>query len=156
MPKVLVTGMSGTGKSTVLEKLGENGHRVVDTDTDAWCRWVTEDDGDTDWIWREDAITELLDGHREGKLFVSGCKSNQYKFYKSFDHVVLLSAPEQVMLERIAQRSNNPYGKSKQEREMILEHRALVEPLLRRAATVEIDTSVPVDEVVRQLEQLTA
>ena len=39
--KVLVTGMSGTGKSTALQVLGERGHRVVDTDTDEWSHWVT-------------------------------------------------------------------------------------------------------------------
>jgi dephospho-CoA kinase len=41
MPKVLVTGMSGTGKSAALQALGERGHRVVDTDTDQWSHWVT-------------------------------------------------------------------------------------------------------------------
>jgi dephospho-CoA kinase len=45
MPKVLVTGMSGTGKSTALRALGERGHRVVDTDTDQWSYWVTSADG---------------------------------------------------------------------------------------------------------------
>ncbi|MDX6420861.1 MAG: hypothetical protein QOG28_5481, partial [Trebonia sp.] len=56
MPKVLVTGMSGTGKSAALQELGERGHRVVDTDTDQWSHWVTSPDGSPDWIWREDAI----------------------------------------------------------------------------------------------------
>jgi len=32
--RVLVTGMSGTGKSTVLGELRRRGHRVVDTDYD--------------------------------------------------------------------------------------------------------------------------
>lgn len=156
MLKILVTGMSGTGKSTVLEKLGERGHRVVDTDTDEWCRWVTEEDGGTDWIWREEAIEKLLADHKQGMLFVSGCKSNQADFYDSFDHVVLLSAPVDVMLSRIASRTNNPYGKSDEERQMILEHQRFIEPLLRKSATLEIDTTAPVDDVVRELEKLSA
>jgi dephospho-CoA kinase len=36
MPKVLITGMSGTGKSTALHVLHERGHRTVDTDTEQW------------------------------------------------------------------------------------------------------------------------
>jgi hypothetical protein len=45
MPRVLVTGMSGTGKSAALQMLGKRGHRVVDTDTDQWSHWVTLPDG---------------------------------------------------------------------------------------------------------------
>lgn len=32
MKRVLLTGMSGTGKSTVIDKLAEGGYRAVDTD----------------------------------------------------------------------------------------------------------------------------
>jgi dephospho-CoA kinase len=152
--KVLVTGMSGTGKSTVLEHLGARGHRVVDTDTDEWSHWATLPDGTPDWIWREDAVAELLDGHRCGHLFVAGCKSNQGRFYPLFDHIVLLSAPVEVLLARIAARTNNPYGKSQRERDLIRSHVELVEPRLRATATVEIDASLPLAAVVRRLEAL--
>ncbi|MEU4323989.1 AAA family ATPase [Nonomuraea dietziae] len=154
MPKVLVTGMSGTGKSTALEVLASRGHRTVDTDDDRWSHWVTLSDGSSDWVWREEAIAELLDGHTMGSLFVAGCKSNQGKFYSRFDHVVLLSAPAEVMLARIATRTNNPYGKRPEEREAVLRDLADVEPLLRATSTLEIDTRVPLDTVVRRLEEL--
>jgi dephospho-CoA kinase len=155
MSKVLVTGMSGTGKSAALQMLGERGHRVVDTDTDQWSRWVTTPDGSPDWIWREDAIEALLGGHRHGHLFVSGCKTNQGWFYPQFDHVVLLSAPSDVLLARIAARTSNPYGKDAAERAQIVRDLAEVEPLLRATATVEIDAAAPLAQVVRQLEDLT-
>jgi adenylate kinase family enzyme len=155
MPKVLVTGMSGTGKSTALRYLGLRGHRVVDTDTGRWSRWVTLPDGSADWIWREDAMAALLAGHRHGRLFVAGCKSNQGRFYPQFDHVALLSAPADVLLARIAQRTGNPYGKRPGEREQILLYLATVEPRLRATATVEIDAAAPISEVVQRLEELT-
>jgi thymidylate kinase len=101
-------------------------------------------------------MTELLTGHDQGKLFVSGCKSNQADFYHLFEHVVLLSVPSEVMLARIASRTDNPYGKSREERELILQHHTVIEPLLRRSATVEIDASAPLEDVVRQLEALSA
>jgi hypothetical protein len=60
--------MSETGKSSVLELLAARGHEVVDTDTDndndAWCRWVIDEDGAPDWIWREDAVAALLETRR--------------------------------------------------------------------------------------------
>lgn len=152
--RALVTGMSGTGKSSAVAMLAARGHRVVDTDSDAWSHWVTLPDGSADWVWREDVMAALLTGHRHGTLFVAGCKSNQGRFYRWFEHVVLLSAPAEVLLTRIAARTSNPYGKSPEERDLILAHLAEIEPRLRGSATVEIDASVPLVEVVRRLEDL--
>ncbi|HEY1176164.1 MAG TPA: AAA family ATPase [Phytomonospora sp.] len=146
MPRVLITGMSGTGKSTVLAALAERGHRTVDADGDAWSHWGTGPDGEPDWMWREDRMAELLAGHAD--LFVAGTSVNQGGFYDRFERVVLLSAPAEVMLARIAARTNNPYGKSDAERAAVLRNLAEVEPLLRAGADVEIDTARPVAEVV--------
>ncbi|GAA3345749.1 AAA family ATPase [Amorphoplanes nipponensis] len=154
MATILITGMSGTGKSTALGVLAAHGHRTVDTDTDRWSRWVTRPDGSADWIWREPEMTGLLSRPGPGHLFVAGCKSNQGTFYPLFDEVVLLSAPAEVILARIAARTGNPYGKSPEQRAAVLDHLAHVEPLLRATATAAIDASAPLDEVVRQLEAL--
>jgi dephospho-CoA kinase len=157
MAKVLVTGMSGAGKSTALLGLGHRGHRVVETDADGWCRWETDGDGAPDQVWREDRIAALLDGHEGGHLFVAGCRSNQGQFHARFDAVVLLSAPVKVLLGRIERRTGNPFGKSAEERQRVLADCAEVEPLLRKAATFEIDAAgTPVEEVVRLLEQVAA
>ncbi|ONK09819.1 AAA family ATPase [Streptomyces sp. MP131-18] len=154
MPKVLVTGMSGTGKSTALRALAGRGHRAVDTDTDRWSHWVTLPDGSADRVRREAAMKDLLTGHRDGSLFVAGCKSNQGDFYPLFDRVVLLSAPAAVLMDRGAARTGNPYGKRPEERAAILADLAEVEPLLRATADAEIDATAPLARVVRQLEAL--
>lgn len=149
MAKVLVTGMSGTGKSSVLRVLGERGHLVVDTDTDEWSEWV----GDG-WNWRETAVGALLESHEHGHLFLAGCHTNQGRFYDRLDAVVLLSAPAEVLLERIDARTDNPYGKSLEERELVLRHLAHVEPLLRATATAELDATEPLEVLADRLEQL--
>jgi AAA domain len=154
MSKVLVTGMSGTGKSSALRLLAARGHQTVDTDTDEWSCWVTLPDGSPDWIWREDAMSNLLRSHASGSLFIAGCKTNQGRFYAEIDHVALLSAPVDLLFARIAARSDNLYGKTPAERDMILRYVEEVEPLLRASATVEIDASAPLQDVVSQLEQL--
>jgi dephospho-CoA kinase len=151
MAKVLVTGMSGTGKSSVLRVLAGRGHRVVDTDTDEWSEWI-----DGDWLWDERAIAELLAGHERGHLFLAGCRTNQGRFYDRLDAVVLLSAPADVLLGRIAARDDNPYGKSPEQRELVLRHLAEVEPLLRATATAELDATAPLDEVADRLEAIAA
>jgi adenylate kinase family enzyme len=152
---VLVTGMSGTGKSTVLAELARRGHRVVDTDVGDWGEDVrTAEPPGWERIWRAERIEALLAGHAGGHLFVSGCVSNQGRFSSSFDAVVLLSAPLEVILERVASRATNDYGKSDGERELIVHHVATVEPLLRAGATAEIDTRRTPVEVADELEAI--
>ncbi|MGH8932018.1 MAG: AAA family ATPase [Egibacteraceae bacterium] len=154
MLRVLITGMSGTGKSSALLGLARRGHRVVDTDSDTWSHWVTSEEGTPDWIWREDAMTDLLTGHRHGKLFVAGCKTNQKEYYPWFEHVALLSAPAGVLLSPVAHRTTNSYGKSRDERDEILYYLTEVEPLLRSSATVEIDATASLEDVVQRLDEL--
>ena len=148
MARVLITGMSGTGKSTALAELEHRGIRVVDTDEAPWSEWSDADGG---YMWHEDLVAELLAGDDGSTLYVSGTVSNQGRFYDRFDAVVLLSAPAEVLLQRIASRTTNDYGKSDRERELILQHVAEVEPLLRATCTHEIDTTQPVSAVVAQL-----
>src|SRR5689334_22126179 len=140
MRRVLVTGMSGTGKSSALATLRKRGYVVVDTDDAGWTHWSTEDGG---FVWHEERISDLLAREHDVPLFVSGTVSNQGKFYAQFDAVVLLSAPLEVLLERIAQRTTNDYGKSPAEQALILDHLAEVEPLLRATCTHEVDATRP-------------
>lgn len=151
--QVLVTGMSGNGKSSALEALGGRGHRVVETDDPGW--WEERPDGDgVDRFWREDAVAALLAEEDPRTLFVSGCVPNQGAFYDRFDAVVLLSAPAEVVLDRVARRTEHDFGKRPGEREKILRDLAEVEPLLRRGATHEIDTRLPLAEVVDRLDAI--
>jgi dephospho-CoA kinase len=154
MPVVLVTGMSGTGKSAALAELARRGHQVVDTDEGGYSDEVRSSDGGREQLWREQRIEALLDGHDKGVLFVSGCVANQGRFYPRFDAVVLLTAPAEVILERVAARTTNDFGKSDEERRRILGDQARVEPLLRQGATTELDTRAPLAEVVDALAQI--
>jgi len=147
--RILVTGMSGTGKSSALAELARRGVRVVDTDEPGW----TVEDADGGRWWDEERIVALLDEAR-APLVVSGAVTNQGRFYDRFDAIVLLSAPVDVLLERIAGRATNDYGKSPEEQALVLEHVREVEPLLRATCTHEIDATLPLSEVVGRLLEL--
>jgi shikimate kinase len=144
VPRVLVTGMSGAGKTTVLNELRRRGVHTVDTDYDGW----TSPDG----TWDATRMDALLEGARD--LVVSGTVENQGHFYDRFAYVVLLSAPLDVLLERVMTRTSNPYGRSAVHRVAMAQYVDTVEPLLRRGATVELDGTRPVDDLADTIESL--
>lgn len=153
MTAVLITGMSGTGKSTVLAELARRGHRTVDTDEPEWSEEVPlAGVHGVEQLWREEPMARLLAEPGPGALFVAGCVANQIRFYDSFAAIVLLSAPLAVMLARIDARTTNAFGTSPADRARILADFDEVEPLLRQTATIEIGTDRPLAEVVSAVE----
>lgn len=146
MCRVLITGMSGTGKSTLLIELHRRGHLTVDTDYGDWVL--------PSGVWDPVRMATLLERHAH--VIVSGTVENQVDFYDRFDHIVLLSAPWATLLERVTSRSNNPYGRTQAQQDEIRFYLTTVEPLLRRSATLELDGASPVNELADAVESLTA
>jgi hypothetical protein len=77
MKRVLLTEMSGTGKSSTIRVLAARGYRAVDADESGRSELVHVH-GDSgvslsepgqDWLWREDRIRELLSSEDAGVLF---------------------------------------------------------------------------------------
>jgi hypothetical protein len=153
--EVLVTGMSGTGKSAALQLLGERGpprrghrHRPVES---------------LDHLARRLGRLDMARGRHRQPAGQSPARPPLRRRLQDQPakvlpavrpYIALLSAPAGILLARITTRTSNPYGKHPVERALILQHLAEVEPRLRATATVEIDASAPLSEVVRQLEDL--
>lgn len=144
MARVLVTGMSGTGKSTVLNELQRRGHRTVDTDYDGWEL--------AQGVWDEARMDAFL--ARYQNVVLAGTAENQGRFYDRFRHVVLLSVPAEVILERVGRRTRNPYGKTAEQQAEILHYLRTVEPLLRTGATLELDGRAAIADLADLIEGL--
>ena len=98
MQRVLLTGMSGVGKSTVAERLSGLGYKVVETDHGGYS--VVDEHGYQQWD--VDRVRELLATEDADVLFVVGSDDAQVQFYPDFDQIVLLRAPRDIMVERLA------------------------------------------------------
>lgn len=91
MKRILLTGMSGTGKSTVIRELAARGYKAVDADGEEFSQWVEVEgsadtevapvDGNRDWVWREDCIQDLLSTEDTDVLFVSVPRSNTWPYH---------------------------------------------------------------------------
>ena len=161
MARILLTGLSGTGKSSALAELARLGYRVADTDQPGWREYrahpePVDEVHRGEWLWVEERMNALLDADPGRSLFVAGCVANQSAFYDRFDAVVLFSAPADVILERVASRTTNDYGKTPLERAMILDDLVNVVPRLRAGATHELDASRPLDQAVADLISIAA
>ena len=137
--RVLVTGMSGTGKSTLVRELRRRGFKAYDADDDGF----SEPRGDGRWGWRVERVADVL---KEGEtapdlLFFAGCSEEQATL--PFDYRVLLTAPSEILLQRLMTRSTNAYGRLAEERAQVLADLADVEPLLRRSADLILVTTEP-------------
>jgi dephospho-CoA kinase len=143
--RVLITGMSGTGKSTVVAAL--RGRRQVAYDVDDGLSDF--DPSDARWHWRTSEVRRLLEAADGSRIYLAGCSEEQTMF--RWDAVILLTAPEAVMLERLRTRPGNTYGRSGCEQAQVLADLADVEPLLRRSADLVIDTTQPLASVVDQV-----
>ncbi|PPB50895.1 ATP-binding protein [Arthrobacter pityocampae] len=146
MSRILVTGMSGVGKTTLLHELIRRGYHGIDTDHDGWVL--------PNGTWDEARMSALLASERT--VVVSGTVENQGRFYDRFAAVILLSAPVEVLIDRVSVRTNNPYGNARAEQAVIRQQVLDVEPLLRRGATLELDGRRPVSELADDVERLLA
>jgi broad-specificity NMP kinase len=158
MKRILITGMSGTGKSAVIQELVSRGYPGHDLDTPEWSEWIDAAPSDDltpvqgkDWVWRENRVRELLSGPEEGTLFISGCAANMARLFPLIDCIILLSAPVETIVERLEARSPGGYGHSAGERRKVVELISTIEPLLRKVARQEIDTRKPVRATVDEI-----
>ncbi|WP_261129854.1 AAA family ATPase [Bacillus sp. Marseille-Q3570] len=152
---IFITGLSGTGKSTILAQLSNRGYHTIDTDYNQLSIEVFNHERlETEWIWDEDKMKKVVNEHNEGILFVSGTVSNQGKFYPYFNEIIFLSAPLDILLERIRKRTTNEYGKSDSERKEIIDDYEQFGDIIEASSTRTIDTTKDISSIVDEIESL--
>lgn len=164
MKCILITGISGVGKSSVIVELLQLGYKAVDLDQETYSEWVavTDDSNtpgepvepDRDWVWQEGKVRTLLATEDANTLTVSGTAANMGQFLPEFNHVILLSAPADLIAQRLKGRTGNAYGKHPDEVARVLDLKHSVEPLLRKASGHEIVTTTPLQDVVDKVVEI--
>ena len=90
MVKVLLTGMSGVGKSTILKEISKLYHLSIDLDYDCW---IYNDDKNNTLKMDTQRIIDYLGKNDKDTIFLAGTTENQKEIYPYLDFIITLTAP---------------------------------------------------------------
>ena len=145
MRRILLTGMSGVGKSTVLERLAAEGIRCIDLDDGWMCELQGERQIDLE------AVRQFVRAHDREPVVFAGCARNQGGL--GADYTILLTASPETMRQRIAE-GKNPFGKDGETWRKIMKDKAETEPILKAGSDMVIHTEQDLDRTVMQIMEL--
>jgi thymidylate kinase len=170
MPLIFITGIPGSGKSTVRSELLKRGFEAHDVDEDGLKQWrdkktkVFKSNLHLSWSaaskdFKEthdldvvpEKIKAIADSADAKPVFLCGSTGNEKELWNYFDKVFCLSIDSQTLHERIKHRKNNTFGKNKEEFQNILRwHKGSDEAYTKFGATL-IDATQPVEKIVNEI-----
>jgi gluconate kinase len=165
---VLITGVAGSGKSTIAAELTKRSYTAYNTDSiKGLCAWVelatgkpnpnfernsAKDWADKfDWLWNEDRLHQLLNDSGTKTIFFCGSSGNQDRLYSLFDKIFLLEVDDQLIRERILNsHREHDYGRKPGELDLILSYYKNFQNKAISAGAIDMDARKPVDEIVNK------
>ncbi len=167
MKKFYITGISGSGKSSVAEKLKEKGVYTIDIDSiDGLCRWINNDTQEVEewhhgmegewyrkhrYICNKEKLIDLINNSDKNIIVVAGLPNNRSELLDLFDKVFLLQCREETFIKRIEERTNNDFGKHALEKENILSWYKNFEKKTLEEGAIPIDTDRSLADVTEEI-----
>jgi len=163
MPKVFITGQSGSGKTTVLTELERRGYTTYNTDDIlgvtrlelqetgkpvAWPKGYVDWTKYT-WNWQDSELRKLLD--QESTLFVGAVVGNQANYYHLFDYLFVLTIDDNELRKRRLNRNEHRYNDGhKNVEESVTRNRENTAAFIA-AGAIPIAANRPVSEVADEI-----
>jgi broad-specificity NMP kinase len=168
--KYLITGVAGTGKSTLARELRKRGCAAYDTE-EGFSYYVDKKTGERcaypaepsqEWydgherVFDEKVLMNLMKKHADETLFICSITANQAKFYPQFDKIFLLTAPDDVVSYRLGTRTNNYFGRHPLDLARVIGRHQQFDDELKALGAVVVDSTRPIeavaDDILKQTE----
>lgn len=158
----LITGVAGSGKSTLEKEFKQRGYITIDID-DGYAEWrhaVTNElllytpnepgwHEVAEWVVETDKLQAFFDANASHPVYVFGSFARMSRVVGLFDTIYLLKYRDEAMLrERIAGREGG-YGKHKSELERILSYIQPYQTKMQKYGAVAIDCGLPIEQIAK-------
>ena len=168
---ILVTGVSGAGKTTLSKKLNEVGYKAYDMenipnlfamlDKKTGKPVVDHDNADLekvdamDWVCDTEKLASLIANESADVAFYCGNASDMDTILPFFDSVIMLKIGEEAMRHRLTTRTENDFGRTAKIQDWIMTWKDWWEDDMQKKGAVVIDTTeLSLDEVYQEIKKV--
>lgn len=164
---ILITGVAGSGKSAVSDKLRTIGYKAFDIENiDGLFTMINKttgqpfadyDNDDFDkvkqgeWICDLEKLKKIIQQNSDDLVFYCGTASNLDELMPLFDKTFLLQIDHQTTRHRLTDRTSNDFGRTAEVQDWILEWKDWWEEQMIAKGAIVIDASRPLVQVVRDI-----
>ncbi|MFA6301355.1 MAG: AAA family ATPase [Candidatus Paceibacterota bacterium] len=168
MKKVFfITGMPGTGKSSVVKKLVKKGIFSIDADSvNGLTYWIDKRTKEKSawnpgmsegwykkhqYVCDKEKLNNLIKNNPEKTIAVAGLFNNRSELWGLFDKVFLLRCPEDIFIKRLIERDNHNFGKHILDQENVLSWYKNFEKELQEEGAIPVDAERSMEDVVGEI-----
>lgn len=165
--QILITGVAGSGKTTISEELNKIGKEAIDIErvdglfsmkeratgkmAGEFNVHSLEEQKKHDWVCNIDRLKKVLEGNTSKTVYYCGTGGNILDTFSLFDKVFLLTATDDVLRKRLTNRRNNYYARTPEVQDWVCEYRKPFEKACKKAGVEIIDTVKELADVVDEI-----
>ncbi len=165
---ILITGISGAGKSTTSHKLRELGYTAYDMEDDfdglftmldkkTGQPMIDHDNTDLqkvqniDWICDVNKLRRIIENEKSELTFYCGSASNIDEILPLFNIVILLAVSSKVARQRLTTRQSNDFGRTKEIQDWLMSFQETWEQTMKDKGAIVIDADQELDVVASEI-----
>ncbi len=168
MKKILITGVSGVGKTSVGEHLRKLSYESTDIENidgmfemvhkgtkeifDGYDNANSEHIKNAEWICDTDKLKLFLESQKSETAFYSGIASNMDDILPFFDKVIVLSPSPRTLNERLNNREGtDDIGNTQEGRDIVLGWKDWWENEMKKKGAILINANGNLDEISKKI-----